>query len=344
MAFVVATLHETAGDRPGDVLQLKNDPGTARAEVWPAWGFNCLRWQVRSPGGDWADLLYHAPDWQTNPVPTRSGHPILFPFPGRMRDGRFVAEGTVYQLPLNDSTKKHAIHGFTPRNRWHVADHGGGPDAATAVGRFNLWEDLPEAVDHWPSHPELHVIYRLTVNRLRVEAKVDNRGAHPLPFGLGYHPYFRLPGVADPDVSRYVLQANVGQVWEADGENLPTGVRQEVSDGLDFRRPKAIGTTALDNVLTGVVSHPEADGLRELAVLSHPESPGRLRILADPAFRELVLFTPVHRQAVAIEPYTCSADAANLAARGVDSGWRTVPPGGSWSAAVEYRWEAGSAR
>ncbi|MBX9583811.1 MAG: aldose 1-epimerase [Gemmataceae bacterium] len=340
MAFVVNTRHEAAGDRPGDVLELTDTAGTVRAEVWPAWGFNCLRWQVRQPGGDWGDLLYHAPDWATNPVPTRSGQPILFPFPGRLRDGRFTFDGKTYQLPLNDSTKTHAIHGFTPRNRWHVADAGGGPDAATATGRFNVWEDLPEAVGLWPSHPELHVTYRLTADRLRVEARVDNRGPHPLPFGLGYHPYFRLPGVTDPDVSRYMLQANAGRVWQVDGENLPTGVTREVVGELDFRRPRPVGGVQLDNVLTGVTSQPEADGLRELAVLSHPDTAGRLRILADPAFRELVLFTPPHRQAVAVEPYTCSADAANLAARGIDSGWRTVPPGGSWAAAVEYRWGA----
>jgi aldose 1-epimerase len=64
-----------------------------------------------------------------------------------------------------------------------------------------------------------------------------------------------------------------------------------------------------------------------------------VRFLADPAFRELVLFTPPHRQAIAIEPYTCSADAANLAARGIDSGWRILPLSGEWEAAVEYRWE-----
>jgi aldose 1-epimerase len=52
-----------------------------------------------------------------------------------------------------------------------------------------------------------------------------------------------------------------------------------------------------------------------------------------------VLFTPPHRHAVAVEPYTCSADAANLAARGIDSGWREPEPGSTWEAAVEYRWE-----
>jgi aldose 1-epimerase len=64
-----------------------------------------------------------------------------------------------------------------------------------------------------------------------------------------------------------------------------------------------------------------------------------LRFLVDPAFRELVLFTPPHRQAIAIEPYSCSADASNLASRGVDTGWAVLPDGGTWAATVEYRWE-----
>ena len=65
---------------------------------------------------------------------------------------------------------------------------------------------------------------------------------------------------------------------------------------------------------------------------------GLYLLFADRVFRELVLFTPPHRQSVAIEPYTCSADAQNLANRGIDSGWQVIPPGGAWDAVVEYRW------
>ena len=337
MAFVVTTRHEAAGGRPGEVYELADEAGACRAEVWPAWGFNCLRWQVRQPDGSWGDLLYHAPDWETNPVPTRSGHPVLFPFPGRMRAGRFTFEGKEYQLPLTDSSKKHAIHGFTPRNRWRAEDAAAGAASVSVTGRFEVPAGDPAGV--WPGPCALLIRYELSAARFRVVATVQNLGDGSVPFGLGYHPYFRLPGVTDPDVSRYVLQANVGRVWDVDADNLPTGATRDVPAELDFRQPRAVGGAALDHVFTGITSEPGADGLRELAVLSHPDAAGRLRIMADPAFRELVLFTPLHRQAVAIEPYTCSADAANLAARGVDSGWRTVPPGGSWAAAVEYRWE-----
>src|SRR5437899_250199 len=340
MAFVVKQFHARAGERTGTAFELTDTASTVRAEVWPMCGFNCLRWQVRQADGAWGDLLYTASDWESNPVPTRSGHPILFPFPGRLRDGRITAAGQSYQLPLNDSTKQHAIHGFTPRNPWRIGAVAALPDFAMVRGAFDLERDLPSAAAHWPGACHLVVVYDLAADRLRVEAVVANRGERPLPFGLGYHPYFRLPGVTDLDICDYVLQANVAQVWESDANNLPTGRRTDLPAELDFRSPRPIGATALDHVFTGVTAKPSSAGaLRELAVLFHPRAPGRLRIFADAALRELVLFTPAHRQAIAIEPYTCSADAANLADQGIDSGWRVLPPGESWTASVEYRWE-----
>jgi aldose 1-epimerase len=222
---------------------------------------------------------------------------------------------------------------------WRVVGTKAAGDAASVTGRFRLADDLPASAGQWPSDFELTLTYTLTSGGLRVDAAVGNRGAELLPFGLGYHPYFRLPGVTDADVGGHVLTAHVDHVWAADAANLPTGERQPLPPDLDFHTPRPIGATQLDHVLTGVTAKAGPGGLVEVATLSHPASPGRLRVLADPAFRELVLFTPAHRQAVAIEPYTCAADASHLQARGIDSGWRALAPGGQWEAAVEYRWE-----
>jgi aldose 1-epimerase len=339
MSFEVRVTQGKAGDRSGPVYELIETSGRVRAEVWPQWGFNCLKWQLRQEDNRWADVLFHMPDWESNPVPTRSGHPILFPFPGRLRDGRLTFEGKTYQLPLNDSTKQHAIHGFTPRNRWRVLEARGNDECAFVTGEFNLKQDLPEALSLWPADFVFRLTYRLYPDKLRVEAGVENPGPGRLPFGLGYHGYFRLPGSNDPDIGSTVLQASVAEIWEAEN-NLPTGRRTTVPPELDFQRAHPIGNTALDNVFTKVTG-PEAksDGLVEIARLTHPRALGRLRVLADKSFRELVLFTPQHRHAVAIEPYTCSADAGNFAARGIDSGWLTLEPGGAWAGTVEYRFE-----
>jgi aldose 1-epimerase len=257
-----------------------------------------------------------------------------------MRDGRFRFEGKEYQLDRTDSTKLHAIHGFTPRKPWRVTDWNGDGDFAFVTGQFNLKKDFPEALKQWPADFNLNVTYRLFRDRLCVNTTVENLGPGPLPFGLGYHPYFRLPGVHEETVDGLVLQANVNQLWEAE-DNLPTGWRKDILGDIDFRYPTPIGSTALDNVFTGVQGSTTRLGeLTELASLSHPQAMGRLRLLADSSFRELVLFTPQHRHAVAIEPYTCSADAANLAERGIDSGWKVIPPNTEWEGTVEYHWQS----
>ena len=59
-----------------------------------------------------------------------------------------------------------------------------------------------------------------------------------------------------------------------------------------------------------------------------------LRVLASPAFREVVVFTPPHRQAFCIEPYTCITDAINLQQRGVDAGLQVLAPGQEWTGTV----------
>ena len=83
--FHITTREAQAGQFSGSVYTLADQAESVRAEVWPFLGMNCLRWQVRNPDGSWGNLLYAAPDWEANPVPTRSGHPVLFPFPNRMK-------------------------------------------------------------------------------------------------------------------------------------------------------------------------------------------------------------------------------------------------------------------
>lgn len=323
MGFTVTVHEAAAGGRAGPVYTL-SDGDRCRAEVWPMWGFNCLRWQV---GG--RPILYTAPDWETNPVPTRSGQPILFPFPGRLRGGKLTAAGRDYHLPLNESSGKHAIHGFTPRTPWRVLGIEETAGSASVTGEFHLSRELPAALSQWPADFRLQVTYRLTADALTVLATVENLGPGPLPWGLGYHGYFTLPGVASAD--DLVLQTWADGLWEADADNLPTGRVVPVPAAVDFRQPRPIGPTHLDHVLTGLTGGSRVAELRT----ADPAGPS-LTVTASPEFRELVLFTPPHRNAVAVEPYTCSADAATLAGRGIDSGWRELPAGGAWSGTVTY--------
>ena len=326
MAFGITT-REAAG---GTVYTLADDASGTTAEVWPSLGFNCVRWSVRTKSGGTGPVFYTAPDWETNPVPTRSGHPILFPFPNRLKGGHFTFEGKEYQLPLNESSGKHAIHGFTPKSKWRIDGVRAGDDAAEITGEFRISTDRPDVLACWPGDLILTVTYRLTATALEVRCRVRNPGPGNVPFGLGYHPYFCLPSLPDAPVDGMVLQAPARSLWVA-VESLATGEKVPTPAAVDFTQPQPVGDAVLDT-LYGDLS---ADTTLR-ATLSHPRSPESVTVTADAAFRELLLFTPAHRRAVAIEPYTCTSDALNISSRGIDAGVRVLAAGKEFAATVRY--------
>ncbi len=299
------------------------ESGTERAEIAPAFGFNCFRWATRG-----MDVLYADPQFLTGgSSPTRSGVPILFPFPNRIRDGRFSWQGKMYELPRNDPSGKNAIHGFACRRAWRVIGQGADADSAWLSGEFHGSRDAPECATFWPADYRIRVTYRLMPGRLRIEAVADNPDRVPLPFGLGYHPYFLTTPAAECRV-----HVPARQYWELD-ESLPSGRRILISGSRDLNRPRPFADLSVDDVLTDLAGDP-ADGLVERGAIAR--GPLSVRIRSSPDFREAVVFTPPHRQAFCIEPYTCATDAINLQARGVDAGLRLLQPGESWSGVVEF--------
>ena len=333
MPFQITTREAQAGAASGTVYTLA-DGGGATAEVWPFLGFNCVRWSVRTQAGGVGPVLYTAPDWESNPVPTRSGHPILFPFPNRLKGGHFTFEGKEYQLPLNESSGKHAIHGFTPKSKWRVVGVAAGDDEAEITGAFRISTDRPDVLACWPGDLVLTVTYRLTASSLEVRCRVRNLGPGNVPFGLGYHPYFCLPSLPNEPVDGMVLQAPARSLWVA-VESLATGEHVSTPAAVDFTRARPVGDAVLDTLYGDL---PADTSLR--ATLSHPRSPESVTVTADAAFRELLLFTPGHRRAVAVEPYTCATDAVNISARGIDAGLRVLAAGAEFAATVRYSVES----
>jgi aldose 1-epimerase len=208
-----------------------------------------------------------------------------------------------------------------------------GADAAGAwlMGEFQGAVDAPDCRDRWPADYVLRLTYRLEKQGLRIAALVRNPGPRPLPFGLGFHPYFHVP-LVEGDSSDCLVQVAAEQCWELK-ENLPTGVRLPVSGARDLRVPRPLTNLQVDDVLTG---------LRGGASLSQPAAGVTLRVESTADFRELVAFTPPHRQAVCLEPYTCVTDAMNLQAQGVDAGLTVLPTGESWKGEVHLMVESGT--
>lgn len=300
-------------------------------EVWPALGFNAYRWAVQA--GGLQELLYADPGVFTDARPTRSGIPVLFPFPNRIRAGMFTWNGRAYQLPLTGDGGKSAIHGFACRSAWRVIDEGADANSAWLTGEFQIGRDAPAMLPFWPADARLRLTHRLLENRLRLEATVDGVGAEPLPFGLGYHPYFALAAFGGEQA---IVLAPAQRFWELQ-DNLPTGVQRPVEGPRDLRAGVPVAGLSLDDVLTDLPAAPAdaASGVGLLGVVRNPAGGAALRLYGSPDFRELVAFTPPHRQAVCLEPYTCTTDAIHLQQAGSDAGWKLLPAGQSWQGVFE---------
>lgn len=324
MSFRVGTAGVIVAGQGQSVYALSDASGTNFAQIWPDLGCNCLRWTVAGPAGP-LELLYVAPDWQSNPVPTRSGVPVLFPFPNRIRDGRYTWAGREYQLPINGPNGRHAIHGFACRKKWRVVDGGESETKAWVAAVFQGSIDAPESLAHWPADYRIALTIILEQDQLSLVARIDNPDTKPLPFGLGYHPYFAVPSADDCRVA-----SPARGTWEL-GDNIPTG--RIVPPATDLRTPVRFADLQLDDVYTDFGSLTE---MYRQGCVVHGNA-GALEVWVSQGFREMVAFTPPHRKAVCLEPYTCTTDAINLQARGIDAGWRVLAPGETATETVTHR-------
>jgi aldose 1-epimerase len=242
--------------------------------------------------------------------------------------------GKRYQLPRNDSAGQNAIHGFACRHPWRVIDQGADETEAWLTGEYWAAKDAPETLALWPADHRIRLAFRLSSNCLRLEAAVDNPNKEPLPFGLGFHPYFRVPLKEHGRAEDVRVTLPVRETWQL-RDSLPTGAVEPL--GVDFLTPQPVTSLTLDDVYTGL---PEPEGGYIMPCCgSLIEGDTKLSLYFFPEFRNLVVFTPPHRQAIALEPYTCTTDAINLQARGIDAGWIVLPPDRVWLGQVDLQIE-----
>jgi aldose 1-epimerase len=326
MSFhVLQEQRDTGGQGDGTIVVLEGAGGAARAEIAPGSGFNCFRWQVTT-GGRTLDLLYADSNFLTGGKPTRSGIPILFPFPNRIRDGVFRWDGKRYQLPENGPGGKNAIHGFVCFRPWRVIASGADERSAWVTGEFRASVDAPETLSLWPTDYAIRITYGLIRHRLHLQAEIRNDGLVPLPFGLGFHPYFRIPAFGGEKPEDCEIEVPAGSFWELK-DSLPTGARLPVAGTpLDLNRPRPFVDLKLDDLLTDIPDSHHGTLKVPRGIVHHGEGV-QLVVRASHHFRETVVFTPPHRQAFCIEPYTCTTDAINLQQQGIDAGWRVLDPG-----------------
>lgn len=320
MAFQV---HEEMNDSV-QVIHLSEPSSGVSARVSPTLGWNLFELHLLVDGKPVPVLMEPTDIAALKASPSRFGNPVLFPFPNRIAKGQFRWQGETYNTPVNNGGN--AIHGYALRSGWRLTEKVAETDFAQVTAEWQLSKDAPEHLEHWPADAKLEITYTLTKHELRVKAEVTNPDSRPLPWGLGYHTYFVLPLTQSGNLNDTEVVIPASRRWHLE-QFLPTGTKEALPAALDFRNGLSLKGLKADDVLTDLAH--DADGRVESQLID--KSIGWEIALSTPrAFSELVVFTPSwNTNSIALEPYTQTTDAINLASKGIDGGLRVLEPGKS---------------
>jgi aldose 1-epimerase len=223
---------------------------------------------------------------------------VLAPWPNRIDGGSYEFGGSRHQLALTEPENGNAIHGLVRWSPWRPAER----EADRVV--------MEHVVHPQPGYPftlGLSVDYTLSDSGLTVRTTATNLGPDACPFGCGQHPYLTL---GTPTVDVLELTAPGGRVLHSDERGLPVGSDEVDGGAYDFRSPRTLGATKLDNAFTELER--DADGMARVT-LREPGGAG-LVLWVDESYGYLQLFTgdplpDVARRSLAVEPMTCAPNA-----------------------------------
>jgi galactose mutarotase-like enzyme len=116
--------------------------------------------------------------WEGNPIYWGKHSPILFPIVGTLKNNSYQYKGIEYHL---------SRHGFARDMEFEIIEKSN--NSAT----FSLVSS-EKTRKVYPFDFELQVTYTLFNNSLNIEYKVINTSKSKMPFSIGAHPAFALPG------------------------------------------------------------------------------------------------------------------------------------------------------
>ncbi len=235
----------------------------------------------------------------------------LFPFSGRIANGRFRHGSREIILRPNFPPEPHAIHGQAWQNVWRLADHS--EREATLI--YDHAADVDEKDWPWPYRALQRFL--LTERGLLLSLSLTNLGATPMPAGMGWHPYFPK-GAAQ-------LSADVTEIWKSGDDMIPERPAP-LDHACDLRLPRVVSSLDLDN----------AFGIGGGGSLIDWPNPGlRVRLLAGDELRHLVVYTPAGEDYFCVEPTSHAPDAVNSTLPAELTGRRDLRPGATLAAIIE---------
>jgi len=296
--------------------QLKNKSNTLIAEILPEHAGSINRLSVLREG-QMVDIVDGYVSEEELIANEGSKSSFLAPFPNRTRDGKFTFNEREYQFPINKPKENNAIHGFLQKKKFTVT--------TSSQEEIGLSYQYNGEKDYFPFPFSVAIKYQIDGDELTCVTEIKNIGAEEMPFGFGWHPYFKIGETIDKLMLRI---PSCGQI-EVDDRLLPI---ERISNYSSFQDVQPIGATSFD---TGFVV---SDTERE-TVLFNKKFGLQITVKNGEGFDYLQIYTPPDRKTIAIEPMTCAADALNT-----KMGLKVLAPNESFSAIYSIKVEQDCAR
>jgi aldose 1-epimerase len=242
-------------------------------------------WRIDGPAGS-LPMVLGFPTVEAYERHARSHGAICGRVANRIKDARFSLDGEEYLLVANEGT-----------NQLH-----GGPEGLG--GR--VWEmevdgpavelrlTSPDGDQGFPGAVDFSARYWLEGRKLVCEMR--GHPDRPTPINLANHNYYNLGGSGT--VKDHVLRVDAEEYTPTDKDLIPLGeIRPVEGTHLDFREPREIGDTRLDQNL---VLRPGRDLAQPAAWTECPRTGVRLELwTAEPGLQlfdapEMVIGTPGH--------------------------------------------------
>jgi len=233
-------------------------------------------------------------------IPDACRNQICYPWVNRVGDGEWTFSGRVAKATIDNVQQATANHGIA---RWR-------PFKIESANQNRCTMSL--VLHPCPDYPfltEFRVDYHLGPMGLTVTSSVKNLDSVPVPFSLGYHPYF---AVTTPTIEGATLKVPAKAYVAINDRMLPTGeILPTSGHALDFREGKSVNGHALDVTYCELMRD---DSGMFVATLTDANG-GEIEISQDRNFPYFQVFSgdtlPAGRRrtSVALEPMTAPPDA-----------------------------------
>ena len=256
---------------PGEIHLHDREAGTF-VQIAPGRGGLVKRFNVRG-----RDVLFLNEDtYKDKSKNVRGGIPLLFPTPGKLVGDEFQIDGEKGKQPQ---------HGFLRNKEFRVIEFDAEDGAVRLLAEWQRSSAFP-----WAGKFGLRVLLRGGL--LRIETMITNKDDSPMPFALGFHPYFAIPDAQKAffSVSHHAEQAM---------DNVHKRVVR-VSKNIDFTG---------EEVDLHLLDHPSSS----LAMFMKDKLLATVRGSED--FGVWVLWAKRGKDFVCVEPWTSPGNALNSGER-----------------------------